>query len=186
MASQSHPRVATSATPGAVAWDPDEVPPQEGRVICGGVIWTFSPLSTSGGDPLSPYKISEVHTDFKPSGQPREGSNYRHPPQTRTVRVRAPFKDNTETAAFILLPPHTCSRPARQGCRPRCCRAGAAAGSPCAEAAPCPPSLKVKEAEGNRRRKAKAHLGCPARTALPPLPRSCLGMLPTRCHPTRR
>lgn len=33
------------------------------------------------------------------------------------------------------------------------CRAGAAAGSPCTEAAPCPPALKVKGAEGERGRK---------------------------------
>lgn len=67
------------------------------------------------------------------------------------------------------------------------CRAGAAAGSPCTEAAPCPPSLTVKGAEGKRGKKPKPHPGCAGRNrVLPPLPRSRLGMLAARCHQKTR
>lgn len=140
-----------------------------------------APLPTSGGYPLSASKISQVHTDLEPSGQPKEGSSLRR----GLSELGHPLKAIQEHTAFIMLSPHTCSRPRRQSRRPRCCRAGAAAAdSPCTEAAPCPPSLKVKGDEENRGRKAKPHPGAAGRNRVTSAPaelsRDAPRPLPTR------
>lgn len=160
-------------------------PPARGLLQQG---WHFPRCHRHSRRPLrSPQAVVTLFLLIKQARftQPREGSSCRHPPQTGAVRAGAPFKDNTEThTAFMWLPPHTSAARMAKAAAPDALQGRRCRRSPCIEAAPCPPSLKVKGGEG-KGKEAKTSPGRPAGNALPPLPRSSLGMLPARCHPKR-